>query len=467
MRSILAFVVFSLVPILAFAQRPPNVVLIMTDDQGYKDLGCYGSPDIKTPRIDKLASEGMRFTDFYASAQVCSPSRAGLMTGCYPQRVGIGRIPAERTKHPFEHVFYSRSKYGLNTNEVTIAQIMKSRGYATGCVGKWHLGDATEFLPTHRGFDEYYGMPYSNDSKPDCILRGDKVIEEHTNQETLVERYTDEAIKFIKVHKDGPFFLYLPHNAPHTPLHISKKFQGKSERGLYGDVVQAVDWSVGQVLDTLAELKLENDTLVIFTSDNGPWLVRGEDGGLATPLRAGKGTTYDGGMRVPCIMRWPGHIPAGSVCKEVAVNFDIAPTIAALAGGEMPTDRIIDGRNILPLMEGKPDAKSPHEAFFYCADGRIMAVRSGKWKLRFPSTLQDELHYGKVSVPDAEMPQALYNLFNDPGEQKNVADDHKDIVERLTKLAQAAREDLGDENTKTKGKNVRPLGVSANPPAIK
>ncbi|HTL29610.1 MAG TPA: sulfatase [Tepidisphaeraceae bacterium] len=464
MRRFFACLAAFLIPVIASAQRSPNVIIIMTDDQGYNDVGCYGSPDIKTPRLDKLASEGVRFTDFYSSAPVCSPSRAGLLTGCYPQRVSIGRIPAERTNHPFEHVFYSKSKYGLNTNEVTIAQVIKTRGYATGCVGKWHLGDATEFLPTHRGFDEYFGMPYSNDSKPDCIIRGDKVIEQHTNQDTLVERYTDEATKFIRAHKDEPFFLYFAHNAPHTPLHISKKFQGKSERGLYGDVVQAIDWSVGQVLDTLAELKLDENTLVIFTSDNGPWYIRGEDGGMATPLRSGKGTTYDGGMRVPCIMRWPGHIPPGSVCRDVACNIDFAPTVAAIAGATMPSDRIIDGKDIRPLMESQANAKTPHDPFLYYADGRLMAVRSGKWKLRFPSVLQDELHYGKLEQPDAPLPQALYNLSNDPGEQKNVAADHADIVARLTKLADAARDDLGDQNKNIKGKNVRPLGVSDNPP---
>src|SRR5687768_13386624 len=437
----------------------PNVVIIYTDDQGYNDVGCYGSPIIKTPRLDRMAAEGMRFTDAYSPAPVCTPSRAGLLTGCHPQRLGLSRIKGEAEKTGEDRfVLYPNSQHGLNLNEITIAELLKEKGYATGMVGKWHLGDAPEFLPTRQGFDHYYGIPYSNDMKPTVVLRGEEVVEQIADQPNLVRRCTEESVKFIRAHKDRPFFLYLAHNMPHTPLHASEPFKGKSPRGLYGDAVEEVDWSVGQVLDALKEAGVDERTLVIFSSDNGPWHIRGEDGGSATPLRAGKGTTYEGGMRVPFIARWPGTIPAGAVCREPITQLDVLPTVAAFCGVAIPGDRAIDGKDVTPLLRGQPEAKSPHEAVLYYAKGSLNAVRSGRWKLKFETTLQDETHYGKYEQPDAKIPQALYDLELDPGEQKNVARDHPDVVKRLETIGERARQDLGDHNHGIAGTGTRPIG---------
>ncbi|MBA2707656.1 MAG: sulfatase, partial [Gemmatimonadaceae bacterium] len=355
------------------ADRPPNVIIILTDDQGYNDLGCYGSTLIKTPRIDQMAAQGMRFTDFYSPAPVCTPTRAGLLTGCYPQRISMCLFPEERPNGSLGHVLFIRSRHGLHPSEITIAELLKARGYATGMIGKWHLGDAPEFLPTRQGFDFYLGIPYSNDMNPVVLMRDEKVIEEPVNQDTLTKRYTEAAVKFIGNHQAKPFFLYLAHNMPHTPIHASENFRGKSARGLYGDVVEELDWSVGQILDTLNLLKIDENTLVVFTSDNGPWHMRGEQGGSAFPLRAGKGTTYEGGMRVPFIARWPEHIPKGTTSGEPLSHLDLMPTLAALAGASPPADRTIDGKDISPILLGKPDAKNPHEAFFYFADGSLNA----------------------------------------------------------------------------------------------
>jgi arylsulfatase A-like enzyme len=409
-----------------------------------------------------MAAEGIRFTDWYAPAPVCTPTRAGLLTGCYPQRLGFGVIPKERPNGADAHVLYSRSQHGLNLAEVTIAEMLKARGYATGMVGKWHLGDAPEFLPTRQGFDLFFGLPYSNDMKPSVLMRGERVVEEPVEQATLTRRYTDESIKFVRENKDRPFFLYLAHNMPHTPLHASEQFRGKSPRGLYGDVVEELDWNVGRLLDALKELGLDERTLVVFTSDNGPWHMRGEDGGSATPLRAGKGTTYEGGMRVPFIARLPGRVPAGKASREPLSHIDLAPTIAALTGAAMPTDRIIDGKDVSPILLGTPGAKNPHEAFFYYGDGRLNAVRSGKWKLKLETTLQEETYYGKVSAPEAKIPPALYDLELDPGEQKSVLADHPDVAKRLQGLAETAREDLGDARLGVVGRGVRPIGRVAN-----
>lgn len=442
------------------ADRPPNMIIIFTDDQGYADLGCFGATDIKTPRIDQMAAEGMRFTDFHVAAPFCTPSRAALLTGCYPQRVSM----SEATPAPWQQnaksgrVWYPNSPEGLNPDETTIAEVLKARGYATQAIGKWHVGDNERFMPTNQGFDHYFGIPYSNDMPPVVLVQDLKVIEREVNQEKLTERYTDEAIKFIRNSADKPFFLYLAHNMPHVPLHVDEAHKGKSERGLYGDVVQVIDENVGRLLDTLKELKIDENTLVVFTSDNGPWHQRGEEGGLATPFRAGKGTAYEGGMRVPCVMRWPGKIPAGKACTELAVTFDLLPTFAKLAGGTRPTDKKIDGLDISPLMFAEAGAKTPHEVFYYYGDRRLNAVRMGKWKLKLETTLQEETLYGKYRDPESPIVEALYNLDNDPGEQKSVLKDHPKIVAKLREYADAMRQDLGDRRLNIEGKGVRPVG---------
>jgi len=405
----------------------PNFVLIFADDQGYQDVGCFGSPLIKTPNLDRMAREGMRFTDFYVGAPVCSASRAALMTGCYCDRVSVTGV-----------FFPNRSRRGLHPDEITVAEVLKTRGYATACVGKWHLGDEKPFLPTRQGFDSYFGIPYSNDMsitrdgrRGPPIFRNEEIIEHPAHQATLTKRYTEEGLKFIRANRDRPFFLYLPHTMPHVPLFASEKFKGTSARGLYGDVIEEIDWSVGQILDTLRELGLAENTLVVYTSDNGPWLSKGAHGGCALPLRDGKFTTWEGGMREPCIMWWPGKVPAGTTCGEVAATIDVLPTFAKLAGAKVPDDRIIDGKDISPLLFGQEGAKSPHEAYFF----RNAAVRVGKWKLHLS---------GRDTVkkrPDQKFP-ALYDLSTDIGEDHNVAAEHPEIVQRLTKLIMEHREEI-------------------------
>jgi len=435
------------------ARRLPNFVVIFTDDQGYQDVGCFGSPKIKTPHLDQMAAEGRKFTSFYVAASVCSPSRAALLTGCYPPRVSI------------PGVLFPRSNTGLSDKEVTLAELLKTRGYATACIGKWHLGFQQKFLPTRHGFDSYYGIPYSNDmwlgpgmdfaegaKLPEGatieelrkgprqrnavpLMRDEKVIEYPADQATLTKRYTEEAVRFITANKDKPFFLYLPHTMPHIPLFASKAFKGKSARGLYGDVIEEIDWSTGQILDTLKKLGIDGDTCVIFTSDNGPWLSKKAHGGCALPLRDGKFTVYEGGMREPCIMRWPGRIPAGTACSEIATTMDLLPTFAKLAGAEPPRDRVIDGRDIWPLMAGQPGAKTPHEAFFYFRGNGLQAVRSGDWKLHLGRTV------GRGDKR-RQVPGRLYNLREDIGETTDVAAQHPDIVQRLTALAARMAEDI-------------------------
>jgi arylsulfatase A len=459
-RTLLASLV--LVSTVAHAAAP-NVVIIFMDDQGYADVGCFGGKT-PTPNIDRMASEGMRFTHFYVGQPICSASRAALMTGCYPVRVGIlGALGPP-------------AKVGISDRELTMPQLFKSRGYATGMVGKWHLGSLPQFLPTRHGFDEWFGLPYSHDMSskahpgrfPDLPLyENEKVVELNPDPGTLVTRYTEHAVSFIERNADHPFFLYLAHSLPHVPLGVSDKYKDKSGHGMYGDVTQELDWSVGQVLSTLKKLNLDDKTLVVYTSDNGPWLVYGDHAGKADPFREGKMTSFEGGFRVPCIMRWPGQIPAGKTCDQLAVTFDLLPTFAKILGAELPTDRIIDGRDIWPLMHGDADALSPHDVFYHYWGRNLQAVESGRWKLHFAHT------YIHVTVPghggaagkteDEKLSQSLFDLQSDPGETTDVSADHPDVVERLSAYAAKAREDLGDQLAKQQGKNLREPGRADAP----
>ena len=437
----------------------PNIIVILADDLGYADIGSFGAKGFETPQLDRLAKEGRRFTDFYVGGPACTPSRAALMTGCYPVRAGFADEVAYRANGTFSHsrVLWPNTKFGINPAEVTIPEVLRDAGYATGMVGKWHLGDAPAFNPVHHGFTEFFGAPYSHDMDPYYFLRGEERLPEKVDLDHHVARYTDEAKAFIRKHSEEPFFLYFAHHNPHTPLVTSEKFTGKSKRGPFGDAVEELDWSVGEVVDEVRRLNLDKKTLVIFTSDNGPWLVRGEKGGSATPLRGGKGTTYEGGVREPCVMWWPGTIPADSVCHEVAATMDFLPTFAALAGAKLPANRTIDGHDILPLMtEG--DAKSPWQALYYFLGNELHAVRSGPWKLRAKNNFFNENIYRKGAPQDLEMPAALYNLEVDPGEQKSVLADHPKIVKRLEGYLQEARADLGDSLTGVKPTNARPAG---------
>lgn len=420
-------------------EKQPNFVLIFTDDQGYQDVGCYGSPDIATPNLDRMAREGMRFTDFYSGAPVCSASRAALLTGSYCDRVGVTGV-----------FFPNRKRQGLHPDEQTVAEVLKGAGYATACIGKWHLGDEPHFLPTRQGFDRYFGIPYSNDMRikrdgksGPPLMRDTEIVEHPANQATLTQRYTREAVQFLEQNKERPFFLYLPHTMPHIPLFASEDFRGKSKRGLYGDTIEEIDWSVGQILATLKRLGLDDNTLVIFTSDNGPWLSMKKNGGSAKPLRDGKFTTFEGGMRVPCLMRWPGRIPAGKTCREVCSVIDVLPTFTALAGAGRDETRKIDGHDITPLLEARDGAKSPHEALFL----RMDAVRAGDWKLMLKARTT-------LGPPAGKLP-LLFNLRDDVSESKNVAAEHPEVVARLKKLIQQHRRDIRD-NGRPVGKTVAP-----------
>ena len=436
------------------AENPPNVVIIFIDDMGYGDIGPYGATKQKTPNLDRMAKEGMKLTSFYA-APVCSVSRAQLLTGCYGVRINV------------PGVYMPASAAGLNPEEITIADHLKKIGYATMCIGKWHVGDQPEFLPTKQGFDHYFGIPYSNDMQRTStesglrvtpLLRDDKVLELLTDdqQSRIVERYTDEAINFISNNKDKPFFLYLPHTAIHTPIYPGKAFQGKSDNGRVGDWIEELDWSTGRILDTLRDLKLAENTLVIFTSDNGPWLVKEKDSGSAGPLRGGKGSTWEGGVRVPTLAWWPGKIPPSSVVDTVAGTIDLLPTAVALAGGTVPEQPIIDGRDISPLLFGK-SKDAPREAQYYFMGYDLQAIRQGSWKLAISP--QNET-MGRPLKTDAQGPEPrLYNLDQEIGEQTNVAADHPEIVAKLTALAEKMKADLGKPNAPAS----RPAGKVQNP----
>lgn len=459
----------------------PNIVIVFCDDLGYADVGCFGAKGWKTPNLDRMAAEGIRFTRFYDAQPVCSASRSALLTGCYPSRVGImGALGPN-------------SKIGIHSNEVTLAEILKQRGYATAIYGKWHLGDRPQFLPTRHGFDQYFGLPYSNDMWPWHPELVNKTLAEHkrrsgypelrliegeqtvipavtaADQTQLTTWYTEHAVKFIEQNKSRPFFLYVPHSMPHVPLHVSSKFKGKSAQGLFGDVIMEIDWSVGQILGALKKHRLDRNTLVIFTSDNGPWLSYGNHAGSALPLREGKGTCWDGGVRVPFIARWPGKIPKASECKEPAMTIDILPTVAKLVGAELPQHKI-DGLDVWPLLSGNPKAKNPHEAYyFYYENNQLQSVMSGQWKLQLPHSYRTLAGQpgGRDGTPapyqqrKLESPE-LYDLTADIGETTNLAGQHPEIVTRLEALAEQAREELGDSLTKRTGKGVREPGRIAD-----
>ena len=445
------------------SKRLPNLVVIFTDDQGYGDVGCYGATGFSTPNLDGMAERGMCFTNFYSAAPVCTPSRAALMTGCYPMRVGL------------PSVLGPRSKQGIKADETTLAELLKRRGYATACFGKWHLGHHREFLPLQHGFDEYFGLPYSNDMKPRPnalgpkskhpplpLIEGNEVIGTSPDQTQLTTWYTERAVDFIERCSDRPFFLYVPHAMPHVPLHVSDKYENSCKRGLFGDVIQEIDWSVGKILSTLKRTGVEENTLVVFTSDNGPWLAHREHAGSAGPLREGKATTFEGGMRIPCIMQWPGRVPAGSVCEEMATTMDILPTMAGLAEAPLPPSRDIDGKDIFPLMSGTSGARTPHEAFFYYKARELQAVRSGKWKLHLRHQYREcnkAQHPNErlVTKTQAILEQSLFDLASDIGETTDVSAQHPEVVKRLLALIDNAREDLGDG--KNKGKGARPCGI--------
>ena len=448
---------------LVAADRPPNVVLIYADDLGYGDLGCYGNRLNATPNLDRLAADGVRFTDFYVAQAVCSASRTALLTGCYPNRVGIlGALgPA--------------SKNGIHDRESTIAEVLKTKGYATAIFGKWHLGHHPQFLPTRHGFDEYFGLPYSNDMWPKHptakfpelpLIEGEKTIELNPDQSKLTTQYTERAVAFIEKNKAKPFFVYVPHAMPHVPLFVSDKFQGKSKAGLYADVIEEIDWSVGQIVEALTKHGLEKDTLVMFASDNGPWLSYGNHAGTAGPLREGKGTSFDGGVRVPFIARWPDKIPAGSICREPAMTIDVLPTLAKFAGADLPK-LPIDGKDIGPLLTQPTTAKSPQDAYFFYWGQELQAVRAGKWKLHFPHEYRSLQTAGWNGKPGPYVNQklelSLFDLETDVAESKNVAAAHSDVVARISALSDRVRTDLGDVGTKTVGKGVRPAAIVQPP----
>ncbi len=464
MKQLIAIIVtVCMMPGFSYAKdlpAKPNFVFINIDDLGYADIGPFGSTLNRTPNLDRMAQEGCKLTSFYA-APVCSPSRAALMTGCYPKRV-----------LPISHVLFPRSAMGLSPKETTVAEVLKEVGYATAIVGKWHLGDQPEFLPNQQGFDLHFGLPYSNDMGPTedgvksdlgqplpsssksnqpplPLLRNGKVIKRvmPDDQQSLVELYTDEGVQFITENKAKPFFLYMPHNAVHFPLYPGKKWVGKSPNGLYSDWIEEVDWSVGRVLDTLREHGLAERTLVIFTSDNG-----GTQRAVNTPLRGNKGSTLEGGMRVPTIAWWPGQVPAQSHTDAIAGMFDILPTFTALAGGKLPSDRKIDGANIWPHIAGTSVSKPAHETFFYYSGFTLQAVRHGDWKLHIASPV-------KANKKNEPLPQ-LYNLRSDIGEKKNVVSEHPEVVAQLQALIDSMKEDLGLDGPAS---GSRELGNVADP----
>lgn len=456
---------------------PPNLVVIFTDDQGWADIGTQGAEGFRTPHLDRLALEGTRFSDFYVAQPVCSASRAALLTGCYPNRIGIHGALGPRVNH------------GIHADETTLAELCKSRGYATGMFGKWHLGHHPQFLPARHGFDESYGIPYSNDMWPwhpdfarftDPVERrkkawpdlftfeGDSVADPEITPEDQMGFTRDfgaRAVDFIERHAGEPFFLYLAHPMPHVPLFTDPSSKGRSAQGAYGDVIEEIDDSVGAVLDALEENGVADNTLVLYMSDNGPWLSYGDHAGSTGPLREGKGTTFEGGVRVPCLARFPGRIPAGRVCDEPWMTIDILPTIAGLIGAELPA-RTIDGLDVWPILRGDPEAASPHEAYyFWYHTNQLESLRSGPWKLHFAHGYRSMKgrELGSGGTPGqyqygVQIPLSLYNLREDIGESRDVAAEHPEVLERLLSLGNAMRVRLGDERTNVTGQENRPAG---------
>lgn len=466
----------------SFKQSTPNIVLILMDDMGYGDIGRTGANQYDTPNLNRLASEGMQFTWYYTPQAVSSASRAGLLTGCYPNRVG------------FYGALMPWSKIGINSEETTIAEMLRNKGYHTGIIGKWHLGCQREFLPLQHGFDEYYGLPYSNDMWPvdydgipvaqkdttsnkmrypilPLIEGNDKVGEVRTfsDQDKLTTTYTEHAIRFIEQHRNEHFFLYLPHSMVHVPLGVSDKFRGKSKQGMFGDVMMEVDWSVGEIMKALEKNGLDKNTLIIFTSDNGPWLNFGNHAGTTGGLREGKGSTLEGGQRVPCLMRWPGIIPAGEICNKLSGSIDILPTLAAITGSPLPQKKI-DGVSILPLLLGEKDAEPRHELLYYYRENSLEAVQKDFWKLVLPHTSYQAYRFhkpGKDGWPgptgsETISAMQLYDLRRDPGEWYDVSESYPEKVKELEALAEEARKDLGDEITGNKGSGRRKAGLTEN-----
>jgi arylsulfatase A len=469
MKSALGFLAaLLLITAPSLAADRPNVVLIYCDDLGYADIGPFGAKAYATPNLDRMAREGARLTDFYVSSPVCSASRSALLTGCYHERVGI------------RDALGPKDRAGLNPSETTLAELLKARGYATGMAGKWHLGRRPSQMPTHHGFDEFLGIPYSADMWPRHpeapksypplpLIEGDRVVDpdiDADDQKGLTSAFAGRAVSFIRRNRARPFFFYLAPNQPHVPLFVSDKFRGASGAGPYGDVIAEIDAAVGAILKTLKDEGLDDRTLVIFSSDNGPWLSYGDHAGSTGPLREGKGTSFEGGIRVPFLARWPGVIPAGTVCREPAATIDILPTVAALAVASLPA-RPIDGKDILPLLAGTPGARSPHESLaFYYGPGELQALRSGDWKLLFPHKART-MHgqpsgLGGTPGKYAPLPVGLelYNLRDDIGETHNLATAHPEIVALLQSRADAFRRELGDSLRHQPATAVRPAGVA-------
>jgi len=447
----------------AKAPKLPNFVVIYLDDMGYGDLTLTGATGYQTPNLDQMARKGIFFSHYYSPQAVCSASRAGLLTGCYPNRIGLSGA--------LDH----KSKIGISDREETIAQVLKKKGYSTAAFGKWHVGCQTQFLPIHKGFDEFFGIPYSHDMWPGHptaknyypplpLIEGDSVIQTNPDFSEFTTEFTEKTVSFIKRHRSGPFFVYLAHPLPHVPLAVSSKFKGKSVQGMYGDVMMEIDWSVGQIMQTLKKLKLEENTLVVFTSDNGPWLNYGNHSGSAGGLREGKGTSFEGGQRVPCLMYWKGTIPEGVVCNKMISGIDILPTLAAISGAPLPPNKI-DGVNILPLMKGDFTANPRKNFYYYYRRNNLEAVSNGNWKLVFPHPGRTYHGFkpGKDGMPgpgneNFKFEGGLYDLRRDPGEQYNVMEYYPEVVTELEKIAKEAREDLGDDLTGVPGKNRRQPG---------